>query len=158
MNKTMVFPLDLKSQSLELDMINYPIYQILDNVAPTAALLLNFSIDSDIGIIFNDINFINLTIDKPVGKITLSSFADENNLGKSTFLKIKISENNNILGEGSIPISIKKSVGEELKCSLEAKNFMVQPNSITILSSCGTMVLFFYFFFLIFFKKGRALL
>ena len=87
-----MFPLDLKSQSLELGMLNYPIYQILDNVVPTTPVFLNFSIDSDIGIIFNDKYLINLTIEKTVGKLTLSSFADENNLGKSTFLKIKTTQ------------------------------------------------------------------
>lgn len=136
-----MLPLDLKPHSLELGMINYPIYQILDNVVPIAPVFLNFSFDADIGIIFNEKYFINLSLEKPAGKITLSSFADENNLGKSTFLKIKTSLNGKIIGEGSIPISIKKTPGEELKCYLEAKNFMVQPNSITILSSCGTMVI-----------------
>ena len=139
-------------------MLNYPIYQLLDNVVPTTPVFLNFSIDSDIGIIFNDKYLINLTIEKPVGKLTLSSFEDENNLGKSTFLKIKTTQNGKIIGEGSIPISIKKTLGEELKCSLEAKNFMVQPNSITILSSCGTMVIVYFFFVISFFEKGGIIL
>ncbi len=130
----------MRSQTIELGALYFPIYQRIDNIVPFGKIFLNFSLNADIGIVLNDKNYINLAIDNPIGKVTLISLYDENNFGKSSTLKIIISQNSNIIGEGNIPISIIKTMGENFSCSLIAKNFIAQPNSITILSSCGTMV------------------